>query len=335
MFKCTGNEMIYVVSPAYNRTGGLELLHQLVYTLNQRKLNAYITYLDIDKKRKDYPINEAYKKYVSEYKNLEEIEDSKENIIVLPELSVNLVGQFKNARVAVWWLSVDNYLKGYTISKAFELIGLKGVLWYLKNRKWRYRVGKINTTINYNLAQSYYAIDFLRSNGFSNIAYLSDYINLDYLEDGFSEDKREEVVLYNPKKGMKYTTYLMSLDKNIVWKPLQNMTNEQVKEALHNSKVYIDFGNHPGKDRFPREAAICGCCIITGKKGSAGYHDDIPIPSEYKFDDCPESGIKVINQIQDCFLNFDIHQKKFAEYRDMIANEYIKFGEDVEKIFLK
>lgn len=337
MFKCTGTEKIYVVSPAYNKTGGLELLHQLVHILNQKKLNAYITYLDIDRKRKDSPINEAYEKYVKEYKSLSEVEDSKSNIIILPELSINIVNRFKNAMVAVWWLSVDNYLKAYTVKKAYELIGIKGVLWYLKNRKWRYRISKIKNVIKFNLAQSYYAIDFLKANGFSNIAYLSDYINMDY----FTEDThdvldrtREDVVLYNPKKGLKFTKYLMSLGPEIVWKPLINMTNLQVKEALLNSKVYIDFGNHPGKDRFPREAAICGCCIITGKKGSAGYYDDIPIPSEYKFDDYAENSEKVIAKIHDCFLNFRYNQMNFAVYRERISDEYRKFEEDVEHIFL-
>lgn len=335
MFNCTGKEIIYVVSPAYNRTGGLELLHQLVYTLNQRNLHAYITYQDVSKKRTDSPINAAYAKYVSEYRCLDEIEDVESNIVVLPELAVNLMQRFQHARVAVWWLSVDNYLKGYTIGKAYELIGLKGVLWYLKNRKWRYRVDKINTVIRYNLAQSYYAIDFLESNGFSNIAYLSDYINQDYLDEETSEGDRENVVLYNPKKGIKYTKYLMRLAKDITWKPLQNMTNEQVRDALHKSKVYVDFGNHPGKDRFPREAAICGCCILTGMKGAAGYDKDIPIPSEYKFKDCAESGPKVIEKIRECFSHFKDNQEQFAAYRKMIMNEYAAFGADVERIFLQ
>lgn len=334
MFNCTGNECIYVVSPAYNRTGGLELLHQLVYVLNQNNLHAFITYQDVNNKRTDSPTNIAYEQYVTEYKLLNEIEDAEENVVILPELSVNLINHFRNARVAVWWLSVDNYLKGYTLHKAYELIGMKGVLWYLKNRKWRYRIDKINTAIRYNLAQSYYAIDFLESNGFSNIEYLSDYINQDYLDSVIVEEKRDDVVLYNPKKGLKYTEYLMGLAKDIKWKPLQNMTNDQVRRALHKSKVYIDFGNHPGKDRFPREAAICGCCVITGMKGSAGYYKDIPIPDEYKFKDDPTNGTKIIQKIRDCFANFERNQDQFAAYRTMITNECAQFNTDVVRIFM-
>ena len=334
MFKCTGKEKIYVVSPAYNRTGGLELLHQLVFILNKKKLNAYITYFDVNTERDDSPINPAYQKYVSEYKTLDDIDDYYANIVVLPELLINLIDKFKNAKIAVWWLSVDNYLKGYTLRKSFELLGFKGVMWYLKNMKWKYRITKINSKIKYNLAQSYYAIDFLKSNGFFNIQYLSDYINFDYIKSDLYEEERANVVLYNPKKGLKYTKYLMSLDDTICWKPLQNMTNEQVKFCLLNSKVYVDFGNHPGKDRFPREAAACGCCIITGKRGSANYYEDVPIPSEFKFIDSNTSGIEVIKKIKNCFYNFEDNQKKFSTYREMISNEFCRFNYDVEKVFL-
>jgi len=44
-------------------------------------------------------------------------------------------------------------------------------------------------------------------------------------------------------------------------------------------KLYVDFGKHPGKDRMPREAAVHGCCIITGRRGAAGNPFDIPIPN--------------------------------------------------------
>lgn len=30
--------------------------------------------------------------------------------------------------------------------------------------------------------------------------------------------------------------------------------------TMRKAKVYIDFGFHPGKDRIPREAVMCGAC---------------------------------------------------------------------------
>ena len=47
-------------------------------------------------------------------------------------------------------------------------------------------------------------------------------------------------------------------------------------------QVYIDFGHHPGQDRLPREAAACGCLVVTGTRGSAGFHADVPLPPALK-----------------------------------------------------
>ena len=333
MLKCTKNETIYVVCPAEYKTGGTELLHQLVHTLNENELNAYITYFNI--KADKNPINNAFKKYVSTYKSLDSIVDNEENVIVLPEIKANLAKKFKKSRTAIWWLSVDNYLKTYNAKYAFELIGVKGVLWYIKNIQWRYRIEKINNLVKYNLVQSHYAKDFLEKNKFNNIIYLSDYIGDIYLEQQHSMDtKRNNVVLYNPKKGIEFTKKLMYNSPHIEWIPIINMTNEEVANLLKTSKVYIDFGNHPGKDRFPREAAYCGCCVITGKSGSAKYFEDVKINDSYKYDDCDSNIPYIINTIEECFENFEQCQKDFNQYRQMIKGEKKRFEEDVKNIFL-
>lgn len=96
----------------------------------------------------------------------------------------------------------------------------------------------------------------------------------------------------------------MSPDVN--WVPLVNMTNDQVKQKMLNSKVYIDFGNHPGKDRFPREAAISGCCIITGKRGAANYYEDVRIPEKFKFNQYKTKPENIIHRIRECLDSFEI-----------------------------
>ena len=57
----------------------------------------------------------------------------------------------------------------------------------------------------------------------------------------------------------------------------------QVTAKLLRAKIYIDFGPHPGMDRFPREAALAGCMIVTNTQGAAEYYADVPIPHKYKF----------------------------------------------------
>ena len=127
----------------------------------------------------------------------------------------------------------------------------------------------------------------------------------------------------------------MNLDKEIKWIPLINLTNYQVRELLMTSKVYVDFGNHPGKDRFPREAAICGCCVITGKRGSAKFERDVLIEEKYKFVDSKESGKDIIKCIKNCFNNFENSQEEFVSYRKMISQEQQQFENDVKRLFVR
>lgn len=323
---------IYVTCPASFRTGGVELLHQLVYTLNQLGANATIAYTNIP--RGEDPTNTAYKKYVDRYVSFSEIKDESSTLVIISEHQVELVSGFIKAEVAVWWLSVDNYQKVYNPLIAFKLLGAKGVVWYFKHARWRYRVSKINKVVKYNLAQSYYAIDFLNNNGFLNVDYLSDYINTDYLQVTLDKkDPRNNVVLYNPKKGKKFSNYLKTLDKNIQWVPLINLTNQQVRELLLTSKVYIDFGNHPGKDRFPREAAICGCCVITDRRGSAKYYKDVPILDRYKYEDKRQYGSEILQCVRYCFNNYESCFDDFSDYRAMIAREKKQFENDVKRVF--
>ena len=51
--------------------------------------------------------------------------------------------------------------------------------------------------------------------------------------------------------------------------PLINFNKKEIINFLSKSKIYIDFGFHPGQDQMPREAAILKNCIITNKEGSA------------------------------------------------------------------
>lgn len=321
---------VYVVSPAYSKTGGLELLHQLVFSLNTHGIDAEIAYASV---KDGDPINPEYRQYVSSYVRYEEIEDIADTLIIISEHQVHLMQKFTNASVAIWWLSVDNYLKVYTPTTAYRLLGFKGLAWYIKNCRWKFRVSKIRNRIQYNFAQSHYALDFLKKNKFHNIYYLSDYLNDRYLTTAFDVKTKKDYVLYNPKKGMKYTRYLMNLDKTLTWIPIENLSREEVRNLLLQSKVYVDFGNHPGKDRFPREAAICGCCVITGKRGSANYFADVPIPSEYKFEDSKRNSLLILKTIHRCINEYDTCISDFDRYRTIILDEKKHFNQDIKNIF--
>lgn len=325
---------IYVVCPANNKTGGTELLHQLVFQLNEltgghdKAVLAY--YLEGKCNRND-PTPDEFKQYIQHKCFVNEIVDNSANVLILPEICVGKHKKFKYIQKMIWWLSVDNY---YVMSGKWNRLKRWGILSFLKHLVLNdYASEKDLYKIPHHMVQSYFAKDFFMRKGISEnrIIYLSDYINDIYIS-GEQMDEKLDIVIYNPQKGYEYTKILMETAPDIQWIPIQNMTNEEVFHLMHKAKVYIDFGNHPGKDRIPREAAVSGCCIITNKNGSAAFWQDVPIPEKYKYgdDSTPE---KIIEAIRKCINNYDEEIVEFHKYCDFIKSEKTKFIEDIKNIF--
>lgn len=334
MIKVKENAKIYVICPAYIKTGGPELLHQLVYSLNNKGFNAYITYVDI-KCDNDQYCNEDFNKYVSSYKIAEEIEDDKNNFVIAAETNIDSLSRIKHAKKITWWLSVDNYRVTRYVSVAYDVWGLKAAVRQLFKRNSDCRK-KDYLVADYNFYQSYYAFDYLKKLGISNNSYyLSDYINDVYYNLKIESECKEDIVLYNPKKGYRFTRELIKKSPEIKWIAIQNLSTEEVRDLMIKSKVYIDFGNHPGKDRMPREAMMCGCCVVTGMRGSAQFDNDVPLPIEYKFQDDSKNLNDIIAKIKMCLKDYDNEYAQLINYRKFILNEKDKFNADIDIIFSK
>lgn len=315
---------IYIVSPVKTATGGTELLHQLSDKLIDYNKEVYMYYIgeyegsNVEKRFSNYKTRRCYS-----------IEDNSENLIIVPETLIGVLYRFKNIKKAVWWLSVDFYPG----SNKMKVNLLHSVIRYFKDK-----VNRIYDKKWIHFTQSEYARIYLindRKIPKENIFSLSDYINKTYIEDIYlNYYERKDIVLYNPKKGYDFTKIIIDTMPNIKWIPLINMTQEQMKSIMLKSKVYIDFGNHPGKDRIPREAALCGCCVITGKKGSAKNNIDVLIPEKYKIEDKVENIQKICEIISKCLLEYNIYKNDFEDYRKKIINEESVFLEDIKNIFL-
>ncbi len=325
---------IYVVCPAYKKTGGMELLHQLVYALNTEGAHATIAYTGVAKSSNSCPINSEYAQYVNSYIPAQQIPDRDGVIVVLPEVDAKMVSSFKYAKIYFWWLSIDNYLKVYSLWYNLRNCNFRAAVSLIKHGAWRYALSFLRRDVNLNLVQSYYAKDYLEKHGFTNIVRLSDYINDEYIVDDTSRPRMDHI-LYNPKKGIEFTRLLMEAAPDLQWMPIENMTLDEVRRTLKTAKVYVDFGNHPGKDRFPREAAISGCCVLTGKRGSAAFEQDVPIPSAYKFEDSIANIPLIIEKIRECLADFSRCAHDFDGYRAMIVSEKKIFNEDVRRIFIE
>ncbi|WP_413587448.1 hypothetical protein [Bdellovibrio sp. HCB274] len=324
MFQLKPDSIVFVQCHPRNATGGTELLHQLVYKLRRCNIDARIFY------HPWLPSPTPDRFSVYDVLVADKVIDRPENVLIAPEIRTDLVYKYKKIQKCIWWLSVDNFFGHHYVNST----GLKRIVKRILYGKMRF---DFKNGIATHLVQSEYAKQFLLSKGIfsKDIHHLGDYLSSSFFKKSQGSDiPREKLVLYNPVKGFATTKKLMELAPDIKFVALEKLTPEQVSNLLSKGMVYIDFGNHPGKDRFPREAAISGACIIVGMKGSAKYYEDVPIPAEYKFQD--EDGVEanIINKIRECFEQFEVKTKDFDHYRNIIRAEEEKFESDLKLLFL-
>lgn len=340
MIKLQKDSKVYVHCPAGVVTGGAELLHQLVDVLNRNNVMSYIVYFGdsphtIPSDYASYRINTA-----------ETIEDNPKNVEVIYEGRFDLVRTNKKIQKLLWWLSVDNF---YLCSSHF--LSILDLLKYdikfgliSAVRQVKQLIKHNNTSIfnpitikelkKYdvmNAYQSEYAQNFLQNMGFKEMMPLKDFINSEHIYD--PRQTKEDIILYNPKKGLEFTKKLIKAAPNLNWVPLAGMTRAELIKTLRKAKVYVDFGYHPGKDRLPRECAMNGCCVITGFRGSAGFFEDVALPNKYKFKDKDCYVPNIIERIIQILDHYENHINDFKMYRSLISREKAEFEEQTMTLF--
>ena len=298
---------IKVACPSNTVTGGIELLHQFASECNKQGVHADIWYLFT-------PLIHAIPSEYAMYNTVADSMIEKDDVLLFPEIWAHCTNDpnYKNHKKIIYWESVDNYFP-HTPEK----------LWY--------KFGE--NTIH--ISQSEYSKTFLVDTcgvDPKDIIDVTDYVNDAYL-DADINCPREKVVLYNPVKGMEYTSKLIKLCPEITFVPIKNMNRSQIIDKMTHSMVWIDFGNFPGKDRLPREAASCGMVLITGKRGSSKYQLDMNLQKWYKIDNITYADLGDIrNKIHKIFDNFETHQKKFSAYRAVLKDEKSQFEQGVTEL---
>lgn len=340
MLKFYSDTKIFVLCPSGVVTGGTELLHQLVGYLREHGKDAYIVYMGDNK---DIPSD--YLKY--NVKVAVQIEDTSHNIEVICEgYLTKFIKNSVNTQKMIWWLSVDHFfmfckddLLPFDYMRYDKWGGCKMLvklilksLKFINGFKDRLSLKYLSDINAVNAYQSEYAQTFLLKHKFPNVVPLKDYINVDFLLNNSCVPK-EDIVLYNPKKGLEFTKKIISYAPDIKWIPIQNMNREDVCSLMRRAKVYIDFGYHPGKDRLPRECAMNKCCIITNRLGSAAFFEDVSIDNQYKFANKSENIPQIIFTIKRIFKEYDILVSDFSFYRHSISCEKSEFELQVKRLF--
>lgn len=253
--------MVYIVCTKKLTTGGAELLHQLCFELNSLSVDSNMSYFfRQENKYIEVEINQNYKKYCK-YDFSSKIVDELGNVVILPETMAYLAKYIKHARVVIWWLSIDNYLINFNYDY-YRCNGFKATYSELKKL---FRRPSFNKLKKYeHIVQSKYAKDFLNNVGI-NSEIVGDYINLEFLNSDL-EIKKENIVCFNPKKGIEISKKIIEFyskkETDLVFIPIIGLNPDGVIKLMKRSKIYIDFGGHPGKDRMPREARIQDCITI-------------------------------------------------------------------------
>jgi Domain of unknown function (DUF4422) len=318
---------ILVVCPSNTVTGGPEALHQLVAHMRDLGLNAYIVYLPFDRFAVTPPQYRKYEAPVGAY------EDNEGDLIIFPEVFPMLALKVHKAQAALWWLSLENFLERRHVSV------LRDKFRYfkkcLKGERPFFGATTLKKLIHF--SQTEHSTQYLRLCGIEPVP-LIDSINEDFLTDKYLHNwaHKDNVILYNPGKGKKITSQLIAQNPQWTFIPLKGLSPEEMSKVLYSAKLYIDFGHHPGRDRLPREAAMHGCCLITGRLGSAGNSVDLPINDQYKLDTLNVNFFEKFKLLaQDVFTNFDKHNEHFVSYRQWLKSEPIVFKKQIADFFLK
>lgn len=305
---------IVIICPGEVVSGGPEALHQLGATLWEAGQDVAMCYFPFERNYEISP--EAYRAYGVPVCKFDDIGDAE---VVLPEARTGLARLFLPEKTRIWWLSVDNY-GGSTSKDASDRATDRHLpLRLMHGMK--------------HLAQSAYAAGFLASNGLASQP-LGDYLTGPHLDQAPDVSVKERIILYNPRKGRSVTEQLITSLPDEEFVPIEDLDRAGVAELLARAKLYIDFGPHPGKDRLPREAALAGCCVLTGRRGAADNGVDTPIPERYKIDEASQDFIgTACNAIMGILDDWDACYTDFEPYRQLIRAERTRFKTQVAKAF--
>lgn len=323
--------------------GGPEAIHQIVDKINGCTCcKAYVAYF-----QKQFVREEKFKNFNVNYISIENVPDTQNTVLCTPETHTYYLRKFKNVHKVIVWLSLYHYLRNikeekYTFLERCKYIYPKNrfpwpafPLYYirdlLQNKKhFKFDMGGILHTQNCE-----YVAGYLREHGVkeSDMMYLDGPVRAEYFENSERPPKKNQIA-YNPGKGAEeYAPAVVEKIKKLCpdteFIPIKGMTVAQVKETLLTSKVYLDFGFFPGPEKLVKEAALCGCNIITSDRGAAKNDKDILIPQDFKFNMETHPYAEIAELAKNMLEKYEEYNKLFAPYVEKIKTLNSNFERDV------
>lgn len=326
---------IFIVIPADIETGGPESLHQLASKLSLDGSEAYVYYYG----KKTEKIPEKYREYNLKVTKI--IEDIMGNIIIVPETLTCILKKYKNVKKVIWWLSLDYYKMYIPCNRVRAACKNKDIPYILSpivffgllfTKRLRYAITDIGSDQYYHLYNCEYVKEYLIKNNVNEkrMMYLCGPLNELFFNEMIDINRKEDLVIYNPKKGYEYTSLIIQEFKkkntNIKFLALENMSRKQIVESMSRAKIYLDLGYFPGPERLPREAVMLKCNIIVLENGSAVNEVDVPIPNKYKIKKDKNLIEETVNLIETSIQYFDNEISEFETYREHVVNQKYIFN---------
>lgn len=191
-------------------------------------------------------------------------------------------------------------------------------IWWLAVPKDHEDVAKAKVAFHF--CQSEFAKHVLLSHGIEGVM-LSDYTDEVFR---ISHMGRGNSISGNPAKGFNFSQLFVSQSK-IPISYLHGLDKQQMSNELNKSKVYIEFGHNPGKDRIPREAAKCGNVVFMNRVGAGCCYNDYQIDEWFTFDNSNfEELIEKVNLVFDDYEHYYSKQNHFLEVLSREAQVFDK-----------
>jgi hypothetical protein len=302
---------IAILTPIGVETGGPEALHQLCHSLRKFGADAFLVPMKGTETASPVETYQSYNAPVRE-------NYSSEDLLVVPEITPEISLSAKKS--IIWWLSVDN---SPLFLSMFNMASNQSLEFDVERIKNHLKSGSVK-----HFAQSFHAKNFLKQNFHLESKMLTDYISMDFVKKSGRTVKESVTCSF---KGENFYREIQLQLPSVEIERIAGLNRREVLEKLNRSRLFIDFGNQPGRDRMPREAALAGSYVILNKRGAAANLNDAPLPKSAKISDSDlDYSVSIIRK----WLNRSPYPSPSQIfYRKWVEGQEKKFNQEVKKLF--
>jgi len=222
--------------------------------------------------------------------------------------------------IAMSYIEVDDFLVFPDPWHRQVIHEFDSALWWLAVPADHEDAAKAKVALH--LCQSSFAKNTLLAHG------VEGFMLSDYTDSTFSNfhSPRENSISANPAKGFSFSQLFVS-QSGIHLSYLHGLSKTQMCRELNRSKIYIEFGHNPGKDRIPREAAKCGNVVFMNKAGAGCFYDDYQIDEWFTFDNSNFSNL--IDKVRLVFDNYEYYYSEQKAFSETLLKESQVFDKQV------